>query len=109
MDAGALDTLAVESAAVEALSKLFTDNAGDLGKLAEATGSDAGLMDKNKPADAADFARLVLSGAYRPPRKRAAPKRMPSADGRTGFRQTGIYVQQSGGPHWVPVRRRLEE
>lgn len=63
-DTKAADALAVDSAAVDALSKLFTDNAGDIAKLAAATGCDAGLMDKNKPADAADFAKKVLSGAY---------------------------------------------
>jgi len=63
-DTKASDALAVDPAAIEALSKLFTDNGGDLGKLAAATGCDAALMDKNKPSDAADFAKKVLAGSY---------------------------------------------
>jgi len=63
-DTKAADALAVDAEAVAALSKLFTDNGGDLGKLAAATGCDAALMDANKPSDAADFAKKVLAGAY---------------------------------------------
>ena len=100
----AVETEAVEAAAVETLSKLFTDNGGDIAKLAAATGSDADLMDKNKPADADDFARKVLSGCYRSSTKRRAspmPKRRPSPNhGRIGYRRAGIYVRQAGGPHW---------
>jgi len=63
-DTKAADALALDPAAIEALSKLFNDNGGDIAKLAAATGCDAALMAKYAPADAADFAKKVLSGKY---------------------------------------------
>ena len=63
-DTKASDALSVDPAAVAALSKLFTDNGGDLAKLAAATGCDAALMTANAPSDAEDFAHKVLAGAY---------------------------------------------
>ena len=46
------------------LEDVFTDNGGDIAKLAAAIEGDAALMDSSKPADAADFVKMVLGGAY---------------------------------------------
>ena len=100
------DAQAVENATVESLTKLYTDYAGDLYKLAAATGCNARRMRNDEPVDADDFASKVLAGAYY---SSAVPKRMPKEmralrpkEAGT-WRRTGPYVRQATGVIWERV------
>lgn len=49
---------------MQVVAKLYTENGGDLEKLAKLTGSNLALLQKKPPLDADDFAKRLLTGSY---------------------------------------------
>lgn len=52
------------AADLEAAAMIYTDNVGELARIAALTGCDARLLTASPPKDAQDFAKQLLAGAY---------------------------------------------